>query len=242
LSSMDAKGDRRTKAVILAAGQSLRMRPVAQNMPKCLLPVNGEAILSRQLRILRSCGVWDIVVVIGWKRRELAARYGQEVSLLRNPRYKDSGSLYSLWLARDLLDTDLIVLNGDVVFTEAPIRDLLSCVEIYCMVVDRGWCDEEAVKVTVSGGCVVDASKSLSPEASYGEFACMAGVRKEGLAAFRESLCACQSESRLGGWSRAMVMLSQEGHGIGVVPMRGPWAEVDTAADYARVRRLFEEA
>jgi len=218
------------------------MRPVAQNMPKCLLPVNGEAILSRQLRILRRCGVWDIVVVVGWKRRELAARYGQEVFLLRNPRYKDSGSLYSLWLARGLLDTDLIVLNGDVVFTEAPIRDLLSCADTYCMVVDKGPCDEEAVKVTVSGDCVVDASKSLAPEDSYGEFACMAGVRKQGLAAFRESLCACQSESWLGGWSRAMVRLSREGHGVGVVPMRGPWGEVDTAVDYEKVRGLFEEA
>ena len=230
------------KAVILAAGQSLRMRPLAQDMPKCLLPINGEAILSRQLRILRSCGVRDIAVVTGWQERQLAARYRDEVSLLHNPDYRHTDSICSLWLARGLLDDDVIVINADVVFTEAPIRDLLSCAGPYCMVVDGGPCDEEAVKVRVRGGCVVDASKGLPEEASYGEFACMAGIKKEGLAAFRESLCACRSESRLGGWSRALVRLSRQGHRVGVVVMRGPWGEIDTPADYAKVRRLFEEA
>lgn len=230
------------RAVILAAGQSLRMRPLAQDKPKCLLLVNGEAILSRQLRILRSCGVRDIAVVAGWHEQQLTARYGDEVSLLQNPDYRDTDSIYSLWLAWGLQDDDVLVLNADVVFTEAPIRDLLSCADTYCMVVDKGPCDEEAVKVRVSGGCVVDASKSLAPEHSYGEFACMAGVKKQGLAAFRESLCACQSESRLGGWSRALVRLSRQGHRVGVVLMRGPWTEIDTPADYVKAQDLFERA
>jgi len=230
------------KAVILAAGRGLRMRPLAQDMPKCLLPVNGEAILSRQLRILRSCGVRDIAVVAGWQEQQLAARYGDEVTLLHNPDYQDTGSIYSLWLAWGVQDDDVIVLNADVVFTEAPIRDLLSCAEPYCMVVDKGPCDEEAVKVRVSGDCVVDTNKSLAPEDSYGEFACMAGIKKGGLAAFGESLCACKSESRLGGWSRAMVRLSWQGHRVGFVLMRGPWVEIDTPTDYVKARGLFERA
>ncbi len=230
------------KAVILTAGQSLRMRPLAQDMPKCLLAINGEAILSRQLRILRSCGVWDIAVVAGWQEQQLAARYGDEVSLLHNPDYQDTGSIYSLWLAWGVQDDDVVVLNADVVFTEAPIRELLSSADTYCMVVDKGPCDEEAVKVRVSGGCVVDASKSLAPEDSYGEFACMAGIKKQGLAAFREALCECEKESRHGGWSRALVRLSWQGHRVGVVLMRGPWAEIDTPTDYVKAQGLFERA
>ncbi len=55
------------KAIVLSAGQGRRLLPLTADLPKCLLPVDGEAtVLDRQLELLARCGVSRAVVVIGF--------------------------------------------------------------------------------------------------------------------------------------------------------------------------------
>ncbi|GAH22768.1 unnamed protein product, partial [marine sediment metagenome] len=64
------------RVIILAAGYGSRMYPLAQDMPKCLLPILNETILGRQLRILKECGLSDITVVAGFHKEKIIEQVG----------------------------------------------------------------------------------------------------------------------------------------------------------------------
>ena len=53
------------KAIILAAGQGLRLRPLTNKNPKCLAPLLGKTLLERQLETLNSLNIHEIKVVTG---------------------------------------------------------------------------------------------------------------------------------------------------------------------------------
>ena len=55
------------KALILAAGEGTRMRPLTANIPKPLLPVAGKPFLQHIIETLESLGIRDICLLIGWK-------------------------------------------------------------------------------------------------------------------------------------------------------------------------------
>ncbi len=99
LSLLEVRRPRR--AVILAAGYGMRMVPVS-NTPKALLEVRGERLIERQIRQLRSAGVTEIRVVVGYRKEEfeyLSDRFG--VTLTVNPDYALRNNLHSLALAAD---------------------------------------------------------------------------------------------------------------------------------------------
>src|SRR5438874_744189 len=50
------------KALLLAAGIGSRLRPLTDVLPKCLMPINGRALLGHWLGLLSEAGVTDIVV------------------------------------------------------------------------------------------------------------------------------------------------------------------------------------
>jgi NDP-sugar pyrophosphorylase family protein len=59
------------KAIILAAGYGNRMRPLTDNKHKTLLPVAGDTIIGRIMDTLSENGINDIVVVTGYRDKEL---------------------------------------------------------------------------------------------------------------------------------------------------------------------------
>jgi NDP-sugar pyrophosphorylase family protein len=52
--------------VILCGGLATRLRPVTATIPKSLIPINGEPFIAHQLRLLRSRGVTDVVLCVGF--------------------------------------------------------------------------------------------------------------------------------------------------------------------------------
>ncbi|MFI4955397.1 MAG: NTP transferase domain-containing protein, partial [Gammaproteobacteria bacterium] len=62
-----------TRAIILAAGQGTRLRPLTNDKPKCLVPLNGIPLLARQAATLRACGVENIHVVGGYCVEQIQA-------------------------------------------------------------------------------------------------------------------------------------------------------------------------
>src|SRR5688500_15622783 len=53
------------RGIILAAGRGARLNGGNGDMPKCLVTLGGETLLSRNIRVLRAAGLSEIVVVVG---------------------------------------------------------------------------------------------------------------------------------------------------------------------------------
>ncbi len=227
------------KAIILAAGYGSRMYPLAQDVPKCLLTIKGETLLARHLRILRGCGIEDITVVTGFHQERIVERYGEEVSIRYNPHYEITGSIFSLWVARDLLTDDVVIMVSDVIFTEEPLNNLLANDNIYCMVIDNKPCDEEARKVKVAGNVIVETSKMMPPKEAFGEFAYFAKIKREGTEAFSKSLFECVRKDSNSDWPDTFSNLLSKGHTVNFVLINSPWIEIDTEEDYKEAKRLF---
>lgn len=234
------------KAVILAAGYGSRMYPLAQDIPKCLLTIKGETWLGRQLRILKNCGIKDITVITGFHQEKIVELYGEEVSIRYNPHYEITSTIFSLWIARDLLNDDALILSADIIFTEKPIRTLLANDNSYCLIVDKksfdaeAESDAEAEKVKTIDNIIIEVSKSVVAEEAYGEFMAIAKIKKEGLEVFRESMFECVKKDSNAYWSAIFQNMLEKGHQINFILIDSPWIEIDTKEDYKEARKLFE--
>ena len=58
------------KAIIIAAGMEIRLTPMTEDKPKCMLELNGKTILRHQLDAFRANGITDISVIKGYKKKQ----------------------------------------------------------------------------------------------------------------------------------------------------------------------------
>ena len=115
------------KALILAAGMGKRIQQYTNGKPKCLLQVSGKTILEHQLYKLEKAGVSreNVIIVTGHKSDLIKKENG--ITYIHNKDYSSTNSLYSLWLARNEIFNDgMILLNADVVFHDSIINKLLQ--------------------------------------------------------------------------------------------------------------------
>ena len=161
------------KAIILAAGLGTRLLPITDQVPKCMVEVNGIPIIDNQLDGLLRHGVTDVAVVSGYKADVLAAhleaRY-PSVRIIPNRRYAETNNMYSLFLAKDFLlgDADgFLLMNGDVYFDHGILEGLLKGADRSLVACDRRGYLEESMKITLANGRINHISKSISEQDHY---------------------------------------------------------------------------
>jgi phosphoenolpyruvate phosphomutase len=108
------------------------MGSLTESAPKCLAELQyGETILGRQLRLLTGVGICDIVITTGYcddALREYALQHNHDANLtfVNNPEYAVTNYMYSIWLACEHLDDDILLLHGDLVFEPQVLSSVLS--------------------------------------------------------------------------------------------------------------------
>ncbi len=120
------------KAVIFNPGLGYRMGDFTKSHHKSMsLLKNGETIFHRQLRLLSAEGITDFIVTTGPFEEQLkaeAADFPQlNVIFVRNDIYDKTNYIYSMYLAREFMDDDLVFLHGDLVFNRKLVHDVLHC-------------------------------------------------------------------------------------------------------------------
>jgi choline kinase len=227
-----------TRAIVLAAGRGGRLSGVTGDHPKCLARVGSCTLLERQLAALRSCGLEDITVVVGYHAADVLRVCGPGVGFIHNTSFASTNSLYSLWLARDLLADGFVVLNCDVLFHQQLLIDLLSArYEDALLVAGRGdevYRDEE-MKVCIRGGRVVDIAKTINPAAADGENIGVAKFGRSGAAALVEELSRLVDAAAVHEWLPAAFNAFCRRRPLWAIESRGfPWIEIDFPEDYWR--------
>jgi UDP-N-acetylglucosamine diphosphorylase / glucose-1-phosphate thymidylyltransferase / UDP-N-acetylgalactosamine diphosphorylase / glucosamine-1-phosphate N-acetyltransferase / galactosamine-1-phosphate N-acetyltransferase len=118
------------KALILAAGEGTRLRPLTSNIPKPLLLVAGRPFLSHVLEGLSNQGVKDITLLVGWKSDKIKEYYQDGSKLGLNISYLEQkerlGTANAIGCAEGIMDEPFICVNGDVVLFEHDIERMLA--------------------------------------------------------------------------------------------------------------------
>lgn len=128
------------KALILNSGTGSRMGVLTSEHPKCMTEIlSNETILSRQLKQIAGAGIEEVIITTG-PFDSVLVNYCQSLGLpvhitfVKNPAYKDTNYIYSIYCAREYLDDDIILMHGDLVFENAVFDAVMSS-ETSCMVV-----------------------------------------------------------------------------------------------------------
>ena len=122
------------KAIIFNSGYGNRMGEFTKNNHKSMAPLkNGESIFHRQLRLLSAEGVRDFIITTGPFEEQLkavAAEFPElNFTFVRNDIFDKTNYIYSMYLARDFIDDDMIFLHGDLEFSRKLVHDVLNCPE-----------------------------------------------------------------------------------------------------------------
>jgi len=118
------------KALVLAAGEGTRLRPLTSNIPKPLLLVAGRPFLSHVLDALSSQGIKDIYILVGWKANKIKEHYDDGSSMGLRITYLEQkermGTAHAIGCAAGIIDEPFVCVNGDVVLFEADLRRVLD--------------------------------------------------------------------------------------------------------------------
>lgn len=118
------------KAVILAAGEGLRCRPLTLTRSKVMLPVANKPILEHVISALAKCGIVDVILVVGYKKERIMDHFKDGVDFGVNITYVEQksqlGTAHAIKQTSSHVDGEFIVLNGDNIVDADTISDILE--------------------------------------------------------------------------------------------------------------------
>ncbi len=160
------------RAIILAAGIGSRLRPLTDLVPKCMVKVNGEYIIDRQIEALIRAGVTDILVCSGYKsdvlKQHLEKSY-PSIKILEIPEYESTNNMYSMFRTKDFsYDHDIIVMNADVFVSYDYVKKLILSPIPNAILTERGRFEEENMKIVCNHGTISQISKQIEQKNAFG--------------------------------------------------------------------------
>lgn len=160
-------------AIILAAGTGTRLRPLTDSRPKTLVPACGVPLLGYILEPMARAGVTDALIVTGYLEDAIKAYVPTlglpfPVRYLTNEVYATTNNIHSLWIAREGVDNDALLLDADLVWTPAALDALLATAAPVSIAANRR--DIGEVRFTLGPqGFVRTIGKHVPLEGAYGE-------------------------------------------------------------------------
>jgi len=239
-------------ALLLAAGLGSRLAPLTDAAPKCLVSMSGVPILERLLRSLDNHGFERLVIVTGYKAGAILDYVGERfggiaVEYIVSPLFETTNNIYSLWLARQLIDEPFLLVESDVDFDEPLLEPLLQPGRI---AVSRQLPWMGGTTVTLDAGGNVDAFYP-PPPGVYGEHCTDAGhfmavnicsLGRDTWGEVRERLDQHVVAGRTGFfYETVFAEMAAEGamNPAAVIFPSDRWYEVDTPADLDAAELVF---
>jgi choline kinase len=223
----------------MAAGVGSRLAALSQQRPKCLLEIGGQTLLSRMLDLFESRGITDVTVVTGHRADLVRQEVGDRARTVHNASYLSTNSIASLGCARDLLEGDVLVTNGDLFYEEALLDRLLADPRDRVLVSDTSRIEDADYRFTLDGDRIVGYGKDLPVERTDAEYVGLAKIGATFLPAFRQRLTSMLSAGQCHHWwEDALYSMIPEGVPVYAHDVAGVfWGEVDYVKDYERLQR-----
>lgn len=119
------------QAIILAAGKGTRLKDKTKNIPKALVPINGIPLIIRMLDILSKYNIEEIIIVVGYLKEKIKDAIGNNYKKLKityvdNNIYESSNNIYSLFITKDYIKNDCLLLECDLYFSKKIIDSIIK--------------------------------------------------------------------------------------------------------------------
>ncbi|GAA0297204.1 UTP--glucose-1-phosphate uridylyltransferase AglF [Halarchaeum salinum] len=115
------------QAVVLAAGEGTRLRPLTEEKPKGMVEVAGKPILTHCFERLVELGADKLAVVVGYRKQDIISHYGDEfegVPITYAHQREQNGLAHALLCAEEHIDDDFMLMLGDNIF-DANLEDVV---------------------------------------------------------------------------------------------------------------------
>lgn len=143
------------QAIILAAGMGKRLGDLTRNNTKCMVKVNGVALIDRLLTQLSKLNIKRVIIVIGYEGQKLKDYIGYNykglpIEYIENPIYDKTNNIYSLSLAKEQMQQDdTLLIESDLIFDDELFRMIIDAPYPNLALVDKyeTWMDGTMVRL-----------------------------------------------------------------------------------------------
>jgi choline kinase len=164
------------QAIILAAGAATRLKPLTDTTPKCLLNIGNKNLLQRTIENITDNGINEFIFVTGYRENMIKdfvnkAFPGIKKTFITNHDYENNNNSYSLWMTKDFVKDNILLLDSDILFDKKIITKLLSSNHENCLALNfTDKLDEEQIKVIIDKeNKLLEIGKEISIKQSAGE-------------------------------------------------------------------------
>ncbi len=107
-----------TSLVLLSGGLATRLQPISQSIPKALIEINSKPFIEYQLKLLKSEGITDVVICLGYLGEQVENFVGDGKKFGLNIKYSYDGEKLlgtggAIKKALSLLPEDFFIMYGD---------------------------------------------------------------------------------------------------------------------------------
>jgi len=118
------------KAVVLAAGEGVRLQPLTFTRPKHMISVGGKPILEHCLDAVKACGINHAIIVVHYMadviRQHFGSgeKFGLEIEYVEQPSVLGTGNAVSV--VEPFIEDDFVLVYGDLLFTPEALKKVLN--------------------------------------------------------------------------------------------------------------------
>jgi len=239
------------RTIILAAGAGRRLRPLTNHIPKCLLKVGNETILSRTIRMCALTGLKNLVIITGHgtqyvedeiKNITSAACFKQQrITYIYNPFYARFNNSYSLLLGLPKRKESIIIINSDDIFDQKILNGIVDEGPTELVVDNVKKLTEESMKVYIENNNIIRIGKWLDTRNSTGEYIGLARIAATDVCYLHNALEEIVKYNPDSFYEHALDIIAKK-RTIAAWKTNGlMWTEVDTAQDLAVACELIEK-
>jgi len=222
------------KAIIMAAGIGKRLHALNINKPKCLITIGSKTLIRRSVDLLVSKGISDITVIVGYKSDLIRNELNNDVAYYENPDFQTNNSIKSLWYAKDLLEDDVLLLNGDLYYEQGILDYAINQTNPVVMLADSTRIDNADYRFGFSGNQINRYGKHLTNHETDGEYVGIVRIDKCFIKKFKQTLeeMITSGKSNIW-WEDVLYSFISKQIPIHYFDVAGTfWSEVDTLQDY----------
>lgn len=235
------------RAIILAAGEGRRLRPLTEDRPKCMVEYRGKPLLDYQLATMRECGIKDILMIKGYRADSF---HREGVSEVLNPRFDSTNMLYTFFCAEKYFDEEIVMSYGDIIYGKDILQPLLDAKDEFAVAVSMNWrelwskrmpdplSDAETMKINSNDLITELGKKPKSYDEIQGQYMGLWKASKKMMGEARKIYHSLDKNAIYDGKSyENMYMTSfiqiliDRGFPVKAIKVTGEWLEIDQAED-----------